>query len=483
MGHSTHLTLVGARLSRRKFVLAAGASTLSMFGSSPAIASPKSVATPLPGAASDGFLVWNLVAAGYTSEEYLISGVADVYDSVSMADAIDMSKRNVMADGANRDFTRKVVQPAAAYVTRAIIYRPTDPAKFSGNVVTEVLHIGGGGQPATFNTAQPSFLGRGDVMIGVQHPSSFEGVRAADPSRYGAMMATHPTQVWGMMRDVGRRAKQGGFAGLRNYHVQRQYLTGRSFTGVATATFANFHHLDSNLDNGGSVFDGYVPITSGYFVRPLNVPVIRINTLSEFARFGLQNRVEDSDAKGSKVRLYEIAGACHYFPSAKPVAEAPRPARPAQAVAGAPQNDPNACLVGFGQGARMNDLPAHVFVAGAFDNIYAWTRGGAAPPHATRFAVDAKGAPQLDAHGNVLGGVRSPYVDAPLASYGPGEGSCANSGYARPLPTAELRALYKTKAAYLAKFASQTERLAVQRWIQPDAAHAMLAEAKQVADF
>jgi len=477
------------RHSRRQFLLSAGAlGTAAGLGiaqpwrrAAAAVARPP--LNPLPGSAVDGHLVWNLEAVGYVSDEYLLSGTADVYESVSMADAVDMSKRNGAADFNNRNFNRTVVQAEVPYVTRIIVYRPRSAARFSGNVVSEVLHVGGGGMPAAFQTAQPSFIANGDVLMGVQHPASFEGVRAADPARYGSMSAVHPTQLWGMVRDAGRLVKEGGFAGLHSYRVRRQFLTGRSFTGVAAATFANFHHQHARLGNGAAAFDGYLPITSGYYVRPLDVPVIRINTLSEFALYGLGNRADDSDTVGSRLRLYEVAGACHYFPSAKLLAEAPKPRQPPARVAGTPQNDRAACLAGFGAGARQNDLPAHIFVAGAFDNLYRWSRDGIAPPRATRFVTTADGKPMLDASGNVLGGVRSPYVDLPLVTYGAGEGTCRNDGYARPLSVETLRAIHHSRSDYQARVAGLSAELVKQRWIRPEARQLLLDDASRAVDF
>jgi len=439
-------------------------------------ASKSAAYRPLAGNPSDGFLIWDLRSAGYESEEYLIPGAAHVYDSISMADAIDMSRRNPVANGANRNFVRPVVAADRPYTTRVIVYRPADPRKCSGNVVVEVLHIAGGGLPVVFTTTQRAFVANGDVLIGVQHPVTFDAVRAANPSRYTALQAQHPTQIWGMLRDAACLARQGGLRGLDGYRLERQFMAGRSFSGVAVATFANCHHQDARLRDGRNAFDGYLAMTCGYYIRPLDVPVIRINTESDFSIWGLDNRSDDSDAPGSQSRLYEVAGGCHYF-SFSPLGDGPG------AGAQLPPGAADAALASFGPGTRLNDLPVHLLVAQAFRNLYAWSRGGAAPPRGDRLVADEKAIVRRDQFGNALAGVRLPQLKVPLAGYGCGQGEARHFGYTRPLATEQLRELYGSPAAYLAQLTAAAEQLVNARWIGADAVPAIVEEARRNAVF
>ncbi|HBO12966.1 MAG TPA: hypothetical protein DD491_09305, partial [Halieaceae bacterium] len=48
--------------------------------------------------------------------------------------------------------------------------------------------------------------------------------------------------------------------------------------------------------------------------------------------------------------------------------------------------------------------------------------GGAAPPEAPRLSLTDDGAIERDEFGNAVGGIRTPYVDAPAASLS-GEGN------------------------------------------------------------
>src|SRR4051812_9644446 len=63
---------------------------------------------------------FDLAKAGYTEEEFIVSGNANVYDWA--------------ADGA-----LNVKTPNAPYGTRILVRRPSNAARFSGTVVVELL--------------------------------------------------------------------------------------------------------------------------------------------------------------------------------------------------------------------------------------------------------------------------------------------------------------------------------------------------------
>lgn len=449
--------------------------------SSAAGAAPNS---PLPGGPQAGFLVWDLSRVGYTSEEYLLAGVADVAEPIAVVDGLPRTSGEGGANGLTApplDFKPKVIEGAVPFVTRVIVYRPKDPKAFSGRVLMEPLHIGGGGHPVVFRTIHPFAIANGDIFVGVQHPNNFDEVRGRDPARYGALRASSPTQLWGMIAAAGRAVRQGGLAGLKGYDVKRQYLTGRSFTGMATSAFANYHHERAKLDDGRNIFDGYLPLSCGYLIRGLDVPVIRLNTLGDYAMFGLHTRLPDSDEPGRQTRLYEVAGACHYYKYAPPAGEPPAPGRGAADGEGAGPPGTPEWLASFGPGSRPNDLPVRLVASAALANLYRWVEDGVAPPHAPMFETRADGKPVMDAQGNVRGGVRTPYVDAPVATYGAGEGQFWLHGYARPFNTSELKALYGDRETYLAKFKASLERAVSDRWVLPDDAPLMLADAEAVS--
>jgi len=77
----------------------------------------------------------------------------------------------------------------------------------------------------------------------------------------------------------------------------------------------------------------------------------------------------------------------------------------------------------------VNTGPQHYVVSAAVAALKTWIESGLAPATGDPIAVVGN-AIALDANGNALGGVRSPHVDVPIATYS-GVGSTAESA---PVP-------------------------------------------------
>ncbi|HVY04034.1 MAG TPA: alpha/beta hydrolase domain-containing protein [Caulobacterales bacterium] len=435
---------------------------------------------PVPDPVTKGVLVWDPSAQGYVAEEYFLSGLADITETVNMADAADMSTRDNTADLARRKFPLTLVAAQIPYVTRVILYRPAQPTAFSGRVIVEPIHPVGGGTTPVWSSLNAAFMANGDALAAVQHPVTFAGLMAVNFERYKPLQAAHPSLLWGMLADAGRLAKLQILAPTLN--VRRVYMAGYSFTGVACATFANYHHERTTLAPYKPVFDGYLPMANAAYVRPLDVPVIRLNTQSDFAEFGgIANRGRDYDLKSGRYRLYEAAGAAHVV-AATPAAHAAKPpVGPAPPPAPhQPHFDVAACYAGFPEGAAQNDFPLRVAQAGAFANLYAWAEEGRRPPRAPLLQTDKAGALKLDEDGNVLGGLRFPQVSAPVATYGVGQDECHLFGYTKPFSAAALAARYGSPDAYVALVEKQVAQLTKQRFVTAAGADELLARARAV---
>jgi hypothetical protein len=432
-----------------------------------------------------GVYVFGVENQGYLAEEYLMSGVADVSETVDMADAYDFSGRDNAADLGRRTFDLTVKSKDQPYVTRLIVYRPKVPARFSGNLIVESIHPSNGGSAAVWGPMNAFFLTHGDAYCLVQHPVTIPGLKGVAPDRYGRLSAAHPSQIWGMLRDAGvvLRSGEGPFGGLQ---VKRAYMTGYSYTGVATATFANFHHARARLPDGRPVFDGYLPMANATFVRPLDVPVMRMNTQSDFDSFGgLKNRGADSDASGAQYRLYEVTGAAHVRAPLKleGAALAPLFSTPVPTAAGQPHNPAEACYASFPKGSRNNDVPFPFLAAAMFTNMYAWRDQGIAPPHAPLIETTDDGRTKTDEDGNALGGLRAPELLVPAATYGVGHGSCMLFGYAAPFDAQKMHALYGSKDAYLKATEEAAKSLVRQRFLPASATAPIIAAAGETAQF
>ena len=73
------------------------------------------------GAAQYQLVPEDLANAGYVEEEYLVSGLANVYDWPAAGPAV-------------------VRTPNAPYTTRILVRRPQNPSSSSGNAIVEMLN-------------------------------------------------------------------------------------------------------------------------------------------------------------------------------------------------------------------------------------------------------------------------------------------------------------------------------------------------------
>ena len=443
---------------------------------------------PLANPSRSGIRVWGgLGKLGYTVDEYLVSGRAGVYRAVSMADARNMMDRDNPKDLARQaSYAPVLIKPSLPYTTRIVVYRPKDPAKFSGQVIVEISHPGGGGHQLVFGMVNGFFLSHGDAYVAIQHPLTFHGLKLADPARYGSLHAADPTQIWGMVEQVGALLRSDSPANpLSGYRIRNLFLTGYSYTGVATATFADYYHDGARLAGGAPIFDGYLPFANAMYVRPLDVPVIRLNTQSDFNSFGgLANRREDSDSPGNRYRLYEVAGVSHVNSSPVPQPEAKRPrAVKLQQDAGLPKFGPMKCMADMPRGFQPDSVPVNYAIAEAFLNMYRWVDGGVPPPRTPFIATGRDGKPSLDSNGNAVGGLRLPALMVPRATYGIGSGACFLLGYQVPFSAAKLRALYGTHENYVRDVERAAHKDAEDRLISAEAERAIVARARAVPGF
>ena len=74
----------------------------------------------------------------------------------------------------------------------------------------------------------------------------------------------------------------------------------------------------------------------------------------------------------------------------------------------------------------------------------------------------------LDEYGNGLGGVRTPYVEVPAATYfvtSPGPGTCGELGHQVGFESSRIAALYPDSNAYRSKITQAIDRLVSEGWL------------------
>lgn len=96
-------------------------------------------------------------------------------------------------------------------------------------------------------------------------------------------------------------------------------------------------------------------------------------------------------------------------------------------------------------------------------NLALWVREGTPPPRADRIAVINGGTPQAaivyDQFGNAMGGVRTPYVDLPTATYYLARVPGCSWGDMVPFDQTLLKALYRNHGNYVSQVVQHTNEL------------------------
>jgi len=185
-------------------------------------------------------------------------------------------------------------------------------------------------------------------------------------------------------------------------------------------------------------------------------------------------RRPDGDAPAVNYRGYEIAGAGHAGPYPAGLSAAADLAIAGVAAAPAPAEVCNEAPGNFPAGLAFNAIWMQ------FDDLLA---RGMPMQNATPLQTDAAGRPALDAQGNALGGVRLPQIAVPLAAYAghstpkraapDSQRLCGITGSMRRLDSAELKALYGSRAEYLRRYNAAVDQAVTDRWLVPADAAAL----------
>jgi len=433
-----------------------------------------------------------------------------------------------------------VIAGPGAYVTRILVRRPRDPAKFGGNIELTVLN-------ASFNldTGGPTDFAQlakqGDVWIGITtKASTAKALKTFDPVRYAPIDWSSPVpperrcaqptmippymagskeiqdimakmgllgswpeyedgMVWDMLGQLGLLLKSGQRAAiLPGFGKPRVFMTGVSQSSIYIRTWvAGFHDRYRTAD-GKPVYDGYLAIVGPAMIRinqcardmeladplqkltPPDVPFISLSSEGEMWQARYTRQPDAFTATGGIVS-YEIAGSSHSrvdFPGAAPDSMA-RP--PVADMVKAGMTMP-AAPASPAAGPAPNDLAWAPALRGAYANLQLWARDGVRPPVAPGIALDDAMEIKRDVHGNALGGLRMPYIDVPVASYTgylTVGGMGGITGTAKPLPPEVLKTLYPDHASYVAKFSAATDALVAGRWISAEDGNGMKAAAMQ----
>jgi hypothetical protein len=206
----------------------------------------------------------------------------------------------------------------------------------------------------------------------------------------------------------------------------------------------------------------------------LAAPVLMVQTESDLLILG---SLADRQADSAGFRLWEISGTAHndvygLLSSNSDLGNDPSVADVVEVTEPVPGfitcNEP------------INSGPQHWVLKAGLQGLIDWVDSGIPMPTANRLQVSG-GAFDLDALGNVLGGIRTPYVDVPVAVLSglgqPGMDFCAIFGTTSLFDNATLLSLYADNADYIAQVTASTNAAVAAGFILPPDAALIIAAA------
>jgi hypothetical protein len=432
--------------------------------------------TPVSGKPALLLGAFDISSVGYVAEEFFISGTASYYSSVA----------ELSPDG------RWSVTPsgAADFTTRIVVLTPRDRARFNGTVLVEWLNVSGGiDAPAVWMMAHREILraGYGYVAVSVQRVGVEGGtnlmgldmsLKSQNPERYSSLLHPGDAYAYDIFSQAGRLIRDGQRdAILRGLGAEHIIALGESQSALFLTTYINaVDPLAEVYDgflvhsrfgpaaplNGASIFDASESDRSqGIAFRPdLRVPLVTIITETDLFGGPRQGYHSARQPDNQRLRVWEIAGTAHadnYTIQVAPI-DTGSAALADIVAAYAPTN----VLMGQELDHCINFAPQHHYVLqAALSQLCDWVRTGRPPPSAAPLELIG-GQPILDALGLAQGGVRTPWVDVPIAQTSGvgGDESTMSSifGSGGQFDAATVRRLYPGGATeYLARFTASLD--------------------------
>jgi hypothetical protein len=449
-------TTVLRRTARVLLPLLLAALGLFVLPGSASAAVPNPVVTNPPVAGAHGYPLWDswfdLAPLGYEDHEYFVSGTA--------------------TGGAT----------PAAYTTRIIVTRPTNPSRFNGSVLLDWTNVTAQFENAVDTVEAHEFLLReGWAIVHVSAQSA--GLcctpltpKVWDPVRYQSI--NHPGDAYAnsMFSQIAQAIDApvgidplGGLPGPRRLIAAGQSQSAGKLDSYARTEQPAAGVIDGFLIHGGG---------SKTWPAPPSVPILHLLSDQEAAP-------AEPNQNGNNYRMWEIAGAAHsdfWIGYHQEAGQGPRfaggPKQPASAdedlhpTAGNYGEIPHpmqaTCVLA---GATF---PMRYAVSAALYHLERWIQGGPVPPASPRYEFSG-GKLARDEYGNALGGIRLPPIDVPVAQYRSTD--CVLGGLTVPFTEVQLAELYPTHADYYAKMQARTAAAVAAGFLLPEDATDLLTRA------
>jgi|AntAceMinimDraft_11_1070367.scaffolds.fasta_scaffold00733_13 hypothetical protein len=432
---------------------------------------------------------FDLGSVGYQQTEYFLEGTASAFTNVN----------ELGTDGA------WVAEPGeqAAYKTRIVVYSPIDPADFNGNVLVEWLNVTAGFEtPPSWGTGQLEMRRGGSVWVGVSAQLvGIEGsdrsllplyLKAVNPARYGSLIHPGDSFSYDMFSQVAQAIRNPvGIDPLGGLVAEHLIAYGESQSAGRLATYVNAIQPLYNT------FDGYmihsrgdgssplsqapqasIPTPEAPLVRTdLNVPVMTFETETDvvFLQF-VKARQPDT----AMIRTWEVAGTAHgdiytFVTGRDDTVGAPVFASVVE------ENS----VLGFIVCDRpINNGPHHYIFNTAVRALNDWVATGNAPENSPLLEINNDNSDYIyDALGNALGGIRTPYVDAPSAILrgepNTGASFCRLFGTTSLFSAEQMASLYIDEAGYINAVTVSTNAAVAAGFLLQEDADAIITWAPQ----
>jgi hypothetical protein len=401
------------------------------------------------GAGQANAAVLDLASRGYAESEFFFAGTATTYVGEHHDDGAWDAEEGEQAE----------------FRSRMIVRRPTDPARFSGTVVVEWFNvtIGRDGDPSWGYGAE-EMMREGDAWVGVsaQQPGVL-ALADADPARYGSLEHPGDTYSFDIYTQAARAlADHTGTPPLGDLEPRTLVAIGLSQSASFLSSYIN------GVQPLVEVFDGFLlhaPARPAPIRADLDEPTLVFVTETDLTHYGYAF-VDQPDS--DTVRRWEVAGASH-----------------ADAWL---LNELGSSGFASSCPGRLNEGPHHQTLRAALHHLVTWTTTGEPPPVAPRMEVIAEAGHQArierDAHGNAIGGIRTPLVDVPVSTLSgePPPGSppmCASFGSTVPFDATTLASLYPDHDSYVEAYTKSTEAAVDVGFLLRPEADQMIATARQ----
>ncbi|MEH6590079.1 MAG: alpha/beta hydrolase domain-containing protein [Halioglobus sp.] len=403
--------------------------------------------------------LFDLSTVGYEQQEFFLGGMASAFTNTSEL-------------GSDGEWLVEAGEQAA-YTTRILVRRPSNSADFNGTVLVEWMNVSSGFDfTPVWDNGHVEMVREGYVWVGVstQFVSVYgrEGslvpfnLKSVNPERYAELIHPGDSFSYDIFSQVARAIRNPqGLNVLEGLTLQQLIGAGQSQSAFRLTTYVNAIHpvynpYDAYLIHSRANYSSTlsqspqveIQTPEDVFIRTdLNVPVMVFQSETDLLRSSLNTvRVRQPDTQN--LRTWEVAGTSHsdLYSSGGGWSDI--------------GDDPEIAAVVENNGVLNCDIPInfgplHYVYNAALRALNVWVDTGEAPASSELLSInDDLSAFVLDMVGNVRGGIRTPYVDAPVAVLsGLGEQSedsfCRLFGTTSLLSTSELVNLYGDKATYV----------------------------------